>query len=127
MAATEKEAGTGREGPDTDAVYGRDDPAKESGQGRLDNNKAIPERRADKPEQAVPQRQGLRQINAEDEVHREGTRMAREPLEVDMDRAEQPDHSLLDEEPQGEDLMPTDIRDPRQRRHPRTEGKGGTR
>ncbi len=36
------------------------------------------------------------------------------------------DQSLNEEEPLGEDLMPTDIRDKRKKRHPRIEGKGGT-
>lgn len=38
----------------------------------------------------------------------------------------QPDHSMFEEEPDGWDMAPTDIHDPRQQRHPRTEGKGGT-
>lgn len=38
---------------------------------------------------------------------------------------EQPDHSMLDEEPLGEDQAPTDIHDPQQKRHSRKEGKGG--
>jgi hypothetical protein len=33
---------------------------------------------------------------------------------------------MKDEEPLGWDQAPTDIKDPRQQRHPRTEGKGGT-
>lgn len=39
---------------------------------------------------------------------------------------DQPDHSMLDEEPDGWDLAPADIHDPRMKRHPRKEGKGGT-
>lgn len=38
----------------------------------------------------------------------------------------QPDHSMLDEEPDGWDQAPTDIHDPKMKRHPRKEGKGGT-
>ena len=37
------------------------------------------------------------------------------------------DHSMHDEEPDGWDQAPTDIKNPRDKRHPRTEGKGGTR
>ena len=40
--------------------------------------------------------------------------------------AQQPDHSMHDEEPDGWDMAPTDIHDKQQRRHPRKEGKGGT-
>jgi hypothetical protein len=35
------------------------------------------------------------------------------------------DHSMKQEEPTGWDQAPTDIHDPQQQRHPRTEGKGG--
>lgn len=34
-------------------------------------------------------------------------------------------HSMRDEEPTGWDLAPTDIHDPKAKRHSRTEGKGG--
>lgn len=122
MPASEKQPGTGREAPDTDAVYGRDDPAKESGQGRLDNNRAIPELCPDQPEKAVSHRQTLKQINAQDELA-ERVKHADEPLDLKPD---QPDHSLLDEEPRGEDLTPVEMQDPQHRRHPRTEGRGGT-
>jgi hypothetical protein len=33
---------------------------------------------------------------------------------------------MKDEEPDGWDQAPTDIHDPKQKRHPRQEGKGGT-
>ena len=39
---------------------------------------------------------------------------------------QQPDRSMNEEEPLGEDLTPAEIHDKRQRRHPRTEGKGAT-
>jgi ankyrin repeat protein len=38
----------------------------------------------------------------------------------------QPDHSMFEEEPPGEDDAPTDIHNPRAKRHPRKEGRGGT-
>ena len=39
---------------------------------------------------------------------------------------EQPDHSMKDEEPLGWDEAPTGIQNPRDQRHPRTGGEGGT-
>ena len=52
--------------PDPARAYERAQPEKESGMGRLDNNKATPARSRDKIEEAVPNKQDLRQINAED-------------------------------------------------------------
>lgn len=45
---------------------------------------------------------------------------------VDKPLFDQPDHSMLDEEPDGWDQAPTDIHDPKMKRHSRKEGKGGT-
>lgn len=56
-------------GPDTASVYERAKPEKESGMGRLDNNKFAPEPSKDKMEEAVKNKQNLRQINAEDVVN----------------------------------------------------------
>lgn len=61
--------------PDPARAYERAQPEKESGMGRLDNNKAIPARSRDKIEEAVPNKQDLRQINAEET---EDDRRARE-------------------------------------------------
>ena len=124
MPASEKQPGTDRVGPDTAASYGRENPAKEAGQGRLDNNRAVPTSRPDQQEESVAHRQPPRQINAHDEPSERG-RVASQPLDARPDRQE-PDQSLLDEEPRGEDLAPQDIHDPQRKRHPRTEGKGGT-
>ena len=55
--------------PDTARVYERSDPHKESGMGRLDNNKATPEKSPDRMDQAVTQKQALRQINADDVIN----------------------------------------------------------
>jgi len=52
--------------PDPARAYERAQPEKESGMGRLDNNKATPAPSRDKIEEAVPNKQDLRQINAED-------------------------------------------------------------
>lgn len=102
--------------PDPARVYGREKPHLEAGMGRMDEVKATPTPSPDKMEHAVGNKQPLRQINAEDEVNQRGTSPARP----------QPDHSMKDEEPLGSDQAPADIKDPRQKRHPRKEGKGGT-
>lgn len=116
--------------PDPSRSYERAKPEDESGMGRLDNNRAIPTDRPDEIEQPVKQKQAPRQINAQDT---EAQRPARDPGRSDRsDRSGsqmeqvQPDHSMNEEEPLGEDLMPTDIHDKRQQRQPRTDGKGGT-
>ena len=102
--------------PDPADSYERTNPGREAGMGRLDNNKATPQESPDKQESAVHNRQdGTRQLNADDVVNQRGG-----------PAPEQPDHSMKDEEPLGWDQAPTDIQDPRQQRHPRTEGKGGT-
>lgn len=106
--------------PDPARSYERAKPQDESGMGRLDNNDSTPTDRPDQEHGAVTNRQDpTRQLNAE---------------EVDDDRrsraagpsADQPEHSMYDDEPLGEDLTPTDIQDPRRQRNPRHEGKGGT-
>jgi hypothetical protein len=80
------------------------------------NDKATPEDSPHRHQQAVTNKQdGARQLNAHDTVNPPG---AAAP--------EEPDHSMNDEEPRGEDLTPTDIHDPRFQRHPRREGRGGT-
>jgi hypothetical protein len=101
--------------PDPARSYERAKPEAESGMGRLDNNKGTPTRRADKMDQAVTHKQSPHQINAEDD-----NSPAAGPL------MPQPDHSMHEEEPDGWDQAPTDIHNPREKRHPRKEGKGGT-
>lgn len=102
--------------PDPTNNYERSHPSREAGMGRLDNNKSTPQDSPDMQEASSPNRQdGARQINAQDTVNASGGAAP-----------EQPDHSMKDEEPLGWDLAPNDIKDPRQKRHPRTEGKGGT-
>ena len=126
MPASEREPGTNHVGPDPAASYGREKPEAESGQGRLVNEDPIPADTPDKEESAVGNRQPLRQINADDELdERDDKRVSDRPIDT-RPGGEEPDHSLLDEEPRGEDLAPMDIHDPRRRRHPRTEGRGGT-
>src|SRR6266404_8221410 len=55
--------------PDTARVYGSTDPHKEAGMGRLDNNVATPANSPDRIQQAVKNKQGLRQINADDVIN----------------------------------------------------------
>ena len=60
------------------------------------------------------ERELSRQINADETDSPEQERLPH-----------QPDHSMNDEEPTGWDQAPNDIHNPRHKRHPRTEGKGG--
>ena len=109
--------------PDPANSYERAHPENESGQGRLDNNKSTPHDSPDRQQQAVTNKQDpARQINADDAFagRDKPKRDNSAPL------ADQPDHSMHDEEPDGWDQAPTDISDSRQKRHPRTEGRGGT-
>ena len=101
--------------PDPSNNYERSHPGNEAGMGLMDNNTSTPQQSPDKSEAAVSNRQESRQINAHDAVNQRGG-----PAPV------QPDHSMKDEEPLGWDQVPQDIKDPEQKRHPRTEGKGGT-
>lgn len=92
--------------------YERAKPEAEAGMGRLDNNAGTPTDRPDQMDEAVSNRQQPeRQINAQDGAQSE--------------KRKQPDHSMYEDEPRGWDMAPTNISDPRQKRHPRTEGKGG--
>ena len=102
--------------PDPSYNYERAHPEREAGMGRLDNNKSTPQQTPDKAEQATTNAQdGTRQLNAHDAINQRGG-----------PAPEQPDHSMKDEEPLGSDQRPIESQDARQRRHPRTEGKGGT-
>lgn len=108
--------------PDPARTYERAKPEAESGMGRLDNNESTPTNQPDRPQQAVKNSPPLRQLNAH-EVTDEGR--TNKPGSPPPPRY-QPDHSMNEEEPTDADLAPTDIHDKRQKRHPRTEGKGGT-
>jgi len=110
--------------PDPASSYERAKPEKEAGMGRLDNNVATPRRAPDKGEQAVTQQQANRQLNAHDVVNERAGRPAAGSALTPPRK--QPDHRMLDEEPMGWDQAPTDIRNPRDQRQPKTEGKGGT-
>jgi hypothetical protein len=99
--------------PDPANSYERSRPSEQPGMGRLDNNKATPQDQEDGIGQAVKNKQDpTRQVNAQETAERPAP--------------QQPDHPMHDEEPDGWDQAPTDIHDPKQQRHPRREGKGGT-
>jgi hypothetical protein len=100
--------------PDPANSYERAKPERESGRGRLDNNVSTPTNQPDKNQQAVKNKQSPRQVNAHD-VDNARTGKA----------ANQPDHSMHEEEPMGWDQAPTESIDPKKKRHPRKEGKGG--
>ena len=102
--------------PDPATAYERAKPEREPGQGRLDNNISTPTDQPEKGKQAVKNRQSPRQVNAEDVTN---ARRASNP--------NQPDHSMHDEEPLGWDQAPTEATDPRRKRHPRKEGRGGVK
>ena len=108
--------------PDPSRSYERAKPEAESGMGRLDNNQSTPTNKPDRPAQAVKNSQISRQVNAHEVTDENRTNQPGSPPPP----REQPDHSMNEEEPTGEDLMPTDIHDKHRQRHPRTEGKGGT-
>ena len=105
--------------PDPSNAYERSHPSREAGMGRLDNNVATPRNAPDQAGQAVKNEQDpRRQVNAQDDAASERNQ---------QDQAEQPDHSMREEEPLGWDQAPTDIQDPERQRQPRTEGKGGVK
>lgn len=115
--------------PDPATSYGREEPEKEAGLGRLDAPVATPSRQPDAMEQAVKNRQdGTRQQNGQDIVdqRRDGTVGQSGTSSPGQASQSQPDHSMKDEEPMGWDQAPTDIHNPRDQRHPKTDGKGGT-
>ena len=107
--------------PDPARSYERSKPEAESGMGRHDNNHSTPNDQPDQVGGAVRNAHPPRQINA----HETGDDKASIPL-GSMPPPAEVDHSMKDEEPDGWDQTPEDIKDPRQKRHPRTEGKGGT-
>ena len=115
--------------PDPARSYERAKPEKESGMGRLDDaaGAATPTDRPDQSGLAVPNVHPPTELDADDALD---PRRAGQPgaprRDVPAQQNAHADHSMQQEEPLGEDLMPTDIHDPRAKRHPRKEGKGGT-
>jgi hypothetical protein len=122
---------TPHQAPDPAVHYDRSKPEKEAGAGRVDNpvEAAIPADHHANLDQTVDNAHpGTRQLNAHDDPG--GTGGSGQPLnQIDLSKpatAKQPDHSMFEEEADGWDQAPTDVSDPRQQRHPRTGGKGGT-
>ena len=119
MAKEQMRPASPEQAPDPATNYERARPEKEAGMGRLDNDKPTPQEQPDDMQQSVKNRQDPnRQTNAANSTDQRKGASPNQP--------EQPDHSMLDEEPLGWDQAPTDIKDPKQKRHPRKEGKGGT-
>ena len=112
-----------QQAPDPSFNYERSHPEREAGQGRLDNNRATPARTDDKADNAVTNRSTPREVTAHEVTD---ARKSNDPGEPAGPAPVQPDHSMKDEEPLGWDQAPTDIGDNRHKRHPRTEGRGGT-
>jgi hypothetical protein len=113
--------------PDPATSYERAKPEKEAGMGKLDSpiGQSTPADQAEHADHGVVNAQdGGRQINAHDDVAAGGG--ASNPVSRPLG-GNQPDHSMHDEEPTDPDTAPTDIHDPEQQRHPRREGKGGTK
>jgi hypothetical protein len=116
--------------PDPASSFDRSKPEKEAGMGSLDSpiGGSIPaDHHGDLEPTVNNAHPGDRQLNAHDDPG--GTGGAGQPLnEINLSKVapEQPDHSMHDEEPLGWDQAPTDIHNPRNQRHPRTGGQGGT-
>ena len=140
--ASENRPASPNQAADPATSYERAEPEKEAGMGRLDSpvGKATPTPREDHGTPADNQpspldwdksdsnaHPGDHQLNAHDDPG--GTGGGGQPLnQINLSKPspDQPDHSMFDEEPTDADLAPVDIHDPRQKRHPRTGGKGGT-
>src|SRR5690242_15434998 len=93
--------------PDPARSYERAKPEAEAGMGRLDSNdNAVPTDRPDQMPGAVKNAQKPRQVNAQeltdDAQSADPARSMPPPQDVD--------HSMLDEEPDGWDQAPTDIK-----------------
>src|SRR4051812_12936527 len=102
-----------QDAPNPAHSYERSDPHREAGAGRMDNNQSTPTDRPDEIQQSVKNKSHPeRQVNAE-ETTNSGERA-------------QPDYSMHEDEPTDADLAPQAIQNPRDKRHPRTGGKGGT-
>jgi hypothetical protein len=109
--------------PDPANSYERTNPGREAGMGRMDAPKSTPADAPDSGKQAVTNEQNpARQVNAQDAGARGSVGQQQQ---VQQHLPPQPDHSMKDEEPLGWDQTPTGTQDAEQKRHPRTEGKGG--
>lgn len=121
--------------PDPHHSYERADPNAESGMGDLDRAESTPTNRPDSHQDANRHRPGGKAPTNEEPAGQPPTDPApgdHAPIdEVEVGIGQEPntqaeiEGSMHTEPPLGEDLMPTDIRDPKQKRHLRTSGKGG--
>jgi hypothetical protein len=109
--------------PDPATSYERAKPEKEAGAGRLDNNVSTPTNQPGREQQTVKNRQDpCRQINAEE---CDNLRDSADPNRA-MPPPDPADHSKEQEQPLGWDQAPTGKMPARDKRQPRTKGKGGT-
>ncbi len=120
--AEQNRPASNEQAPDTATTYERAKPEKEAGMGRMDNNRATPTQSPDSINHGVTNKQNPEhQLNAQDVVDSGANRKLHGgPV------SPQPDHSMKDEEPMGWDQAPEDINNPQMKRHPKTDGKGGT-
>ena len=109
-----------KDAPDPSKSYERARPEDVAGTGRLDSDPAIPPNEPDHMKDAITNAQPPRQLNAHDGIVNE--RVSVQPGEIPSMPPPAPvDHSMLEEEPDGWDLAPQDIKDPKFKRHPKTE------
>jgi len=111
---------TAKNAPDPSRSYERARPEDEAGMGRMDNDQAVPNEQPDHMKDAINNAQSPRQLNAHDGVVNE--RASEVPGVIPTMPPPAPvDHSMLDEEPDGWDLAPQDIKNPKFKRHPKTD------
>jgi hypothetical protein len=113
--------------PDPATNYERAKPENEAGMGDLDSpiDQSIPGEHAAPGNHAVPHAQNPgRQTNAHDDIAAGGG--SPNPISRPLP-GNDPNHSMHEEEPTDADQAPLDIHDPQHQRHPRREGKGGTK
>ena len=110
--------------PDPSHNYERSHPSREGGM-NSPVGQATPTDAPDRSGTTVAN-DPARQINAEDSTQKREHSVTPSPAGSPAAAPQQPDHSMFEEEPTGWDQAPQNIKDPQQKRHPRTEGKGGT-
>ena len=129
MAESQNRPASPEQAPDPSNNYERDHPEREAGMGSLDHKSigtATPAQTPDNIAGAVGNANDPRKsFTAQDEVPPQPA-AGQKPVAHGMPAPQQPDHSMLEEEPLGWDQAPTGIQNPREQRHPRTGGEGGT-
>ena len=120
-----------QDAPDPSFNYERSHPERES-QGRMAAPNTVKPETGDRSLKAVTNRQNpsnnlVSDAGAHGKQHAADRGKPTKELPVPGSvAAQQPDHSMKDEEPLGSDLAPQNIQNPEHKRHPRTGGKGGT-